>query len=170
MQFTSSFVIELAFSFLVGAATTLRTTMFMIGLILGKSVIWSGQARDAHALSWSTAAAGLWPQTLFGSTVIALLAWKAPTALWWGLPLLAGFPLAIPFAVATASPVFGRFLARWRILRHPGRDRYAAGGSGPRGHHCNAVVQGGLTGDGLARAVCHGSSVMALDPDLSSRP
>ena len=119
VQFTSSFVIELAFSFLVGAATTLRTTMFMIGLIFGKSVIWSGQARDAHALSWSTAAAGLWPQTLFGSIVIALLAWKAPTALWWGLPLLAGFPLAIPFAVATASPVFGRFLARWRICAIP---------------------------------------------------
>ena len=29
------------------------------------------------------------------------------------------FPLAIPFAVATASPVFGRFLARWRICAIP---------------------------------------------------
>ena len=36
----------------------------------GKSVTWNGQARDAHALTWATAVAGLWPQTLFGSTVI----------------------------------------------------------------------------------------------------
>ena len=38
----------------------------MIGLLFGRSVTWSGQARDAHALSWGDGAAGLWPQTLFG--------------------------------------------------------------------------------------------------------
>ncbi len=71
-----------------------------------------------------TAAAGLWPQTLFGGAVIALLAWKAPTALWWGLPLLAGFPLAIPFAVVTASPAFGEAAGALAPLRHSGGDRH----------------------------------------------
>ncbi|MGL4445838.1 MAG: glucans biosynthesis glucosyltransferase MdoH [Alsobacter sp.] len=120
---TSRFVVgavsELVFSFLVGAVTTLRTSLFMIGLLFGKSVTWNGQARDAHALSWATAVAGLWPQTLFGSTVILLLAIGAPTALAWGLPLLAGFPLAIPFAVLTADPALGATLARWKLCAIP---------------------------------------------------
>jgi membrane glycosyltransferase len=118
-RFLTGVVSELVFSFLVGAVTTLRTSLFMIGLLFGKSVTWNGQARDAHALSWATAVAGLWPQTLFGSTVILLLAVGAPTALLWGLPLLAGFPLAIPFAVLTADPTLGAVLARWKLCAIP---------------------------------------------------
>lgn len=118
-RFLTGVVSELVFSFLVGAVTTLRTSLFMIGLLFGKSVTWNGQARDAHALSWATAVAGLWPQTLFGSTVILLLAIGAPTALFWGLPLLAGFPLAIPFAVLTADPALGAALARWKLCAIP---------------------------------------------------
>ena len=29
---------------------------------------------------------------------------------WWSLPLTAGYLLAVPFAVLTAHPAFGRFL------------------------------------------------------------
>ncbi len=117
--FLVGFVCELVFSFLVGAVTTLRTSLFMVGLLFGRSVTWNGQARDAHALSWETAARGLWLQTLFGSTVIALLGWKAPGALAWGLPLLIGFPIAIPFAVVTAAPALGALLARWKLAAIP---------------------------------------------------
>ncbi|MHB2165976.1 glucans biosynthesis glucosyltransferase MdoH [Alsobacter sp. R-9] len=118
-RFLAGVAAELVFSFLVGAVTTLRTSLFMIGLLFGKSVTWNGQARDAHALSWATALAGLWPQTLFGSTVILLLAVGSPTALWWGLPLLIGFPLAIPFAVFTADPALGAALARMGLCAIP---------------------------------------------------
>jgi membrane glycosyltransferase len=118
-RFLAGFAAELVFSFLLGAVTTLRVTLFMIGLAFGKAVGWSGQARDAHALSWSTAVRGLWPQTLFGSAVIAAMAWQAPAVLAWASPLLAGFPLAIPFAVLTAHPAFGRALARLRLAATP---------------------------------------------------
>lgn len=86
---------------------TFRITLFMIGLACGRSAAWSGQARDAHALSWATAAAGLWPQLLFGLFVCGLLAWNAPAVLLWGLPLLLGFLVAVPFAVWTADPELG---------------------------------------------------------------
>ncbi|MCP8938383.1 glucans biosynthesis glucosyltransferase MdoH [Alsobacter sp. SYSU M60028] len=119
VRFAAGVAAELAFSFMVGAATTLRTTLFMLGLLVGRSVVWNGQARDAHALSWATAARGLWPQTLFGSVVMSLLWWNAPVAFWWGLPLLAGFPLSIPFAVVTASPAFGRWLAHIGLCAIP---------------------------------------------------
>ena len=114
-RFTAGCLFELIFSFLLGAATTLRTSLFMIGLLFGKSVMWNGQARDAHALSYATAFAGLWPQTLFGVVIFLLAGVMAPSLLLWSLPLTLGYLVAAPFAVMTASPAFGRFLA-WRQL------------------------------------------------------
>jgi len=106
-RFLTGAACELVFSFLLGATTTLRITVFMLGLPFGRMVTWGGQARDAHALSWRTAAAGLWQPTLFGTIIIATLALQAPLALVLALPLLVGFPLAIPFAVLTADPRLG---------------------------------------------------------------
>ena len=91
------------------------TSIFMIGLAFGKSVIWGGQSRDAQRLSWEDAARNLWPQTLFGVIVCGALILVAPAAFYWSLPLTAGYLLAIPFAVVTASPALGRFM-KWAGL------------------------------------------------------
>ncbi len=106
-RFLAGAGIEIVFSFLQGAVSTFRTTIFMIALAFGTSVVWSGQARDAHGISWATAAAGLWPQTLYGVVVLSLMAWGAPALALWSLPLTAGYLLAIPFAVVTALPSLG---------------------------------------------------------------
>ncbi len=110
---------EVLFSFLLGAVTTFRTTLFMIGLAFGRSVIWNGQSRDAHALSWATAFGGLWPQLLFGLVVNGLFFRWSPALLLWALPLTLGYLLAIPFAVMTADPALGRRLATIRICGLP---------------------------------------------------
>ena len=57
VRFVAGAALELVFSFLQGAVSTIRTTIFMIGLAFGKSVIWGGQSRDAYGISWSTAVA-----------------------------------------------------------------------------------------------------------------
>ena len=119
LRFSAGCVIELTFSFLLGASTTLRTSLFMIGLPFGRSVIWSGQARDAHALPLGLALRGLWPQTLFGCCVLGCAAWLAPALIVWSLPLTLGYLLAIPFAVLTASPGMGRVLARLGLCAIP---------------------------------------------------
>ena len=119
LRFSAGCVVELAFSFLLGAATTLRTTLFMIGLLFGRSVIWNGQARDAHALSYATAFAGLWPQTLFGAALFLVAGLSAPSLLLWSLPLTLGYLLAAPFAVMTASPKLGRLLAGLQLCALP---------------------------------------------------
>jgi membrane glycosyltransferase len=111
--------IELPFSFLQGAVSTVRTSIFMIGLAFGKSVTWGGQSRDARRLSWEAAAWALWPQTLFGILVCGALLAIAPAVLWWSLPLTAGYVLAIPFAVLTAHPAFGRVLQRLGLCGIP---------------------------------------------------
>jgi membrane glycosyltransferase len=119
VRFAVGSAIELVFSFLQGAVSTIRTTIFMIGLAFGRSVIWGGQARDAQRLSWRAAAWALWPQMLFGGLVCGTLGVIAPAVLWWSLPLTAGYLLAVPFAVLTAHPVFGRALQRLGLCGIP---------------------------------------------------
>jgi membrane glycosyltransferase len=119
LRFLVSAVLELTFSFLQGAVSTIRTSIFMLGLLFGKSAVWGGQVRDAQRLSWSEGARHLWPQTLFGVIVCGALGLIAPAVLCWSLPLTAGYLLAIPFAVMTADPAFGRALKRLGICGIP---------------------------------------------------
>jgi membrane glycosyltransferase len=112
VRFAVSAALELVFSFLQGAISTIRTSIFMIGLAFGKSVVWGGQSRDAYGISWATAVRTLWPQTLFGVVVCGLLWMVNPSVFWWSLPLTAGYLVAIPFAVLTASPALGRWFKR----------------------------------------------------------
>jgi membrane glycosyltransferase len=119
LRFIPSAAIELVFSFLQGAVSTIRTSIFMLGLLFGKSVVWGGQSRDAQRLTWAEAARHLWPQTLFGVIVCGALIAIAPAVFWWSLPLTAGYLLAVPFAVVTAEPQFGRLLRRLGICGIP---------------------------------------------------
>ena len=119
LRFLPSAAIELVFSFLQGAVSTIRTSIFMVGLLFGKSVVWGGQSRDAQGLSWATAAESLWPQTLFGIIICGALLAIAPAVFWWSLPLTAGYLLAIPFAVLTAEPGLGRLLQRLGLCGIP---------------------------------------------------
>ncbi|WP_449255949.1 glucans biosynthesis glucosyltransferase MdoH [Bosea sp. (in: a-proteobacteria)] len=118
--FLASAALEIACGFLQGAATGLRTTLFMVGLAFGRARIgWNGQARDVHALSLATALAGLWPHLLFGLFLFASLAWLSPAVLLWSLPVTAGYLLAIPFALLTALPSAGAWLARRGLCGTP---------------------------------------------------
>ena len=119
LRFVAGAAVELIFSFLQGAVSTIRTTIFMIGLMFGKSVVWGGQSRDAQRLSWAAAAWTFWPQTLFGMLVCGALLLIAPAMFWWSLPLTAGYLLAIPFAVLTADPRLGEVLQRLGICGIP---------------------------------------------------
>jgi membrane glycosyltransferase len=119
LRFCCGVATELVFSFLLGAVTTLRTSLFMIGLLFGRSIVWSGQARDAHALSWRSALIGLWPQTLYGLLLGAAFATLTPRLIVWALPLTIGYIAAVPFAVASASPALGALLERWQLCAIP---------------------------------------------------
>ena len=119
LRFFSSAALELVFSFLQGAVSTIRTSIFMVGLLFGKSIVWSGQKRDADGITWRDAANALWPQAVFGILVLGALYMISPATLVWSLPLTAGYVLAIPFAVVTASPSLGRFMRKNGIAGIP---------------------------------------------------
>ena len=119
VRFLVSAGIEIVFSFLLGAVTTFRIALFMIGLLFGKSVAWNGQTRDAHGIAWRDAVEGLWGPFLFGSAVCGALALLSPAVLAWSLPLTLGYLVAMPFAVWTASPNFSEWLGRHALCGIP---------------------------------------------------
>ncbi|MEM1343705.1 MAG: glucans biosynthesis glucosyltransferase MdoH [Pseudomonadota bacterium] len=120
VRFALSGLVEMVFSTLMAPVVALRVTIFMAGLLFGRTVGWSGQSRDAYALSWAEAARGLWPQTLFGLGLAgAIIVLVGPATLVWAGPMVLGMGLAIPFAVVTASPAFGRWTERVGLCAVP---------------------------------------------------
>ncbi len=114
-----SALIENIYYPLLIAVTDFRTTIAIAGLLFGKSVSWSGQARDAHGISWQTALEGLWPQLAFGLLLLLLMAIGAPGMILWSLPLTAGLLLGVPLCVVTASPEAGAFFTRNKLCGIP---------------------------------------------------
>lgn len=118
-RFGFSAALEIVFAFLQGAVSTIRTSLFMLGLLFGKSILWNGQRRDSAGISWRAAVEALWPQLIFGLAVCGGLYVTSPATLLWSLPLTAGYLLAIPFTVATAAPGVGRFMKRTGLAGIP---------------------------------------------------
>jgi membrane glycosyltransferase len=119
LRFAAGALAETLFSMMLAPVVAFRVTLFMVGLAFGKSVIWGAQQRDAYRLGWREAVHGLWPQTLFGWGLAGAIAAAAPHALPWAAPVLTGLCLAIPFAVWTASPAFGRLCERVGLCAVP---------------------------------------------------
>ncbi|MEO1491103.1 MAG: glucans biosynthesis glucosyltransferase MdoH [Pseudomonadota bacterium] len=120
LRFAAGAVIETLFSILMAPVVAFRVTIFLVGLLFGKSMMWTGQNRDAYRLSWGDAWRGLWPQTLFGvSLAVAIVAIVGPGTLPWAAPMVAGLGLCIPFAVLTAHPAFGRWSQRVGLCAIP---------------------------------------------------
>ena len=102
-----------------GRRVGVRRTVFLVRLLMGRSIGWGAQTRDDHVLPWGDAARYCWPQTLIGAAPVLLLAATAPTAIPYAL-FIAGGPLfSIPFAVWTSNPAVGRALIALGLDRLP---------------------------------------------------
>ncbi|MDT8344495.1 MAG: glucans biosynthesis glucosyltransferase MdoH [Thermohalobaculum sp.] len=119
-RFLAGGLVETLVSILMAPVVAFRVTLFLIGLGFGRAVIWGAQNRDAYRLSWTDAARGLWPQTLFGlglgAMIVHFAGWGVAL---WTLPILTGLALAIPFAVLTAHPAMGRIATRLGLCAVP---------------------------------------------------
>jgi membrane glycosyltransferase len=120
IAFILNFLCETVFMALLWPIIALSHTIFLFRLlILRRAGTWTGQLRESHAVPWSLAFAKLWPQMLTGCTIMAVVATKAPADIGFALLGATGLILAIPFAVATASPLIGTLFARVGIGRIP---------------------------------------------------
>lgn len=123
----ASTLLELIFSFVLAPIMALGQTIFVLGMLGGRTIRWEAQLRDARRLPWGEALRGLWPQTLFGLGLGAAVWLLAPEAARFWVVLFCGpMLLAVPFACATSWTSWGSVLARLglcavpeEILPHP---------------------------------------------------
>jgi membrane glycosyltransferase len=118
-RFAAGVAIETVFGLMLWAVSTFHTTLFMLGLALGRSAGWGSQARDAHAVRWRDALLLFLPETLFGAAIALALASVSPLLLACCLPLVAGQLLAAPLAVVTADPALGARMRRLGLCGIP---------------------------------------------------
>lgn len=119
LRFATSFTLEMIFSLLMTPITWLNHTIFIAGLLFGKKSGWTGQARDDHSVPVTVALRQFWPHTLLGICLTSAVWHTHPTSLPYALIILSGLLLAIPIAVLTSWPSFGRLLIRWKLLSLP---------------------------------------------------
>jgi membrane glycosyltransferase len=119
-RFLASVVVETAFFLLLSPIMWVGHTLLLAGLPFGRAIGWIGQVRDDHSIAWSTALRQLWPQTLLGTTCLAVLAATQPAALPYVFILMAGgLVLSMPICVVTSRPSVGLALTRLGIGRLP---------------------------------------------------
>jgi len=104
---TVSVVAETIFSTLHAPLLMLWHTVFVITNLLGVSVAWSPQMREADGTAWSYAIRRHGWHTLIG-LVWGWLMWRlGPSLFWWFTPVLAGMVLSIPLSVFTSRRSLG---------------------------------------------------------------
>ena len=116
----ASSLVELVFSFVLAPIMAVAQALLVLGLAAGRTIRWEAQLRDSRVLSWREGARGLWPQTVLGLALVAVvwLGAPEPARIWVALfagPLL----LSIPFAVVTSWVSLGAVLARLGICAVP---------------------------------------------------
>jgi membrane glycosyltransferase len=119
LRFSASFAITVIFVVLLAPIMWASHTLFLAGLLRGRTLDWGPQARHDHEVPWSLAWRQFWPQTLLGLAPVLLLAFAAPAALPYALLIAGGPLLSVPLAVATASPALGRLLIAVGLDRLP---------------------------------------------------
>ncbi|WP_208977981.1 glucans biosynthesis glucosyltransferase MdoH [Labrenzia sp. 011] len=109
---------EILYAAMLAPVMAVSHTLFMGGLVFGKTIGWGAQARGVTRLPVLLAARKLWPQTLFGLAGLAWIAGQQIGLVWPVIPVAIGPLLAIAIAVATSTPTLGALALRstlWRI-------------------------------------------------------
>ena len=116
----------------------------MIGLLFGRSVVWNGQARDAHGVAWATAVRGPVAAVRCSASRSAARSRRSRRRCsLWSLPLTARLSRRrSPSRSSTASPHVGDALARHAALRDPRGVRAAGRDPRPRGGLTMALAKG----------------------------
>jgi len=118
--FLANAIGELMFSFLLAPVMSFAHTVFLFRLfILRHRGTWGSQMRGIHSVSWRMALRTFWPQSLIGLTIIGLVAATTQGGVRYAVTAVGALALAVPFAVATASPSIGALLARIGVGRIP---------------------------------------------------
>jgi membrane glycosyltransferase len=99
---------EIIYSTLLAPILMLYYTRFVLAVFTGHNAGWGHQVRsDDKGPRWIDWIATHWSITLIGVAAAVIVAWLAPAALIWFIPVLAGPILSIPLSRFTASNSIG---------------------------------------------------------------
>lgn len=98
---------EILYAAMLAPIMAVAHTLFIGGLVFGKTIGWGAQGRDLERLPLGLTARKLWPQTLFGLIAITWISQQPIALVWPVLPIALGPLLAIPAAVLTSTHVLG---------------------------------------------------------------
>ena len=118
-RFLAGAAVEIVFALVLAAPMTWSAAVGVLRAMAGRPAVWPAQNRDARRVSWGEAARLLWPHTLYGAVVFALLAMTSWWAVLWAAPFAGGLLLAIPFCVLTAEPAVSDWFARLGLAATP---------------------------------------------------
>jgi membrane glycosyltransferase len=118
-RFILGFAAQMLFVMLLQPVMWFSHTMFLVRLLIGRTVGWSVQVREDHKVPIAHALDQFWPQTLAGAAVVALLAFTVPSAIPYALLMAGGLLLSAPLAVVTALPQVGHAMVRIGLARLP---------------------------------------------------
>ncbi|MBV8652001.1 MAG: glucans biosynthesis glucosyltransferase MdoH [Alphaproteobacteria bacterium] len=119
IRFSCGIVTETAFTMLIAPILAVAHTIFLGGLTLGRTVGWTAQQRDDHAVPFGFAVRKLWPQMLVGLGLLVWFAAYLPSGLWISLPFWGGLLAAIPLAMLTGWRALGLALVRVGLCAIP---------------------------------------------------
>lgn len=103
----TSAVAETVFSTLHAPLQMLWHTQFVLASLLGTSVSWGAQRRDADGTDWIYAVRCHWWQTLAGLLWGGVIFRYDRAAFWWFAPVVCGMVAAIPLSVLTSRARLG---------------------------------------------------------------
>jgi membrane glycosyltransferase len=109
---------EIVYAAMLAPIMAVAHTLFMGGLVFGKTIGWGAQARGVRRLPVLLALQKLWPQTLFGLAGLVWLSTQPLALVWPVVPVAIGPLFAAVIAVATSAPLLGRIAIAstlWRI-------------------------------------------------------
>ena len=110
---------ETFFSTLHAPLLMLWHTRFVVTNVLGISVSWATQKRDADGTAWTFAIRRHWGHTLIGF-VWGIFMWQLePSLFWWFTPVLAGMVLSIPLSVLTSRRSLGAHARKLGLFLTP---------------------------------------------------
>ena len=118
-RFLAGVGIEVVFSMVLAPIMAVAHSVFIAGLVAGRTIGWSSQVRDGHSVPLPVAAGALWRQTLVGAGLAAWFAWTTPGIALLFVPFWGPLLLSAPFATFTAWPALGVAMTRARIAAVP---------------------------------------------------
>ncbi|GAA0780149.1 hypothetical protein GCM10009077_24810 [Roseibium denhamense] len=118
IRIVASVAAEIVFAAMLAPIMAVAHTIFMGGLVFGKTIGWGAQARGVTRLPVGLSIRKLWPQTVFGLLALAWLTTQPLSLTWPIVPIAIGPLLAVLIAISTSTQVLGLLAAKsslWRI-------------------------------------------------------